>query len=153
ANGTYEAYVYACGAGGCSTGGVYNNGWGGGNQGGSNATFTYNYAAPDLVPTTGMTFVYANGAAQVSWTGVEGASWYQVFIGTYGGAYTAYLQWRTSDELGCADMGTCSTIFEVNLPPGDYYLAVQSAGPGGWQTTGGLINNGFQVLEPPLTIP
>lgn len=152
ANGTYEAYIYACGAGGCSIGGVYNNGWGGGNQGGSSATFSYAYNPPQLVPIDSMTFTYADGAAEISWTGVEHATWYYVYIGTYGGAYTAYLQWISSSVLGCPAMGTCSASTGVNLPPGDHYLAVKSAGPGGFSLAG-LINNGFQVLELPLTIP
>ncbi|MDX1992516.1 MAG: choice-of-anchor Q domain-containing protein [bacterium] len=152
-NGTYEAYVYACGSGGCSQGGPYNNGWGGGSQGGSNATFSYNYAPPELVPTNGMSFTYANGTATVEWQGVERASWYSVFIGTAGGASTAYLQWLSSDALDCPDMGTCRASIPLNLPPGDYYLAVQSAGPGGWLTVGGAANNGYQVLETAGNVP
>ncbi|MBC7870255.1 MAG: hypothetical protein H7Y09_05400, partial [Chitinophagaceae bacterium] len=153
ANGTYEAYVYACGAGGCSIGGVYNNGWGGGNQGGSNATFTYNFVTPPLVDMGTMTFTYANGTANVSWQSSAETTWYYVFIGTANGAYTAHLQWYSSAALGCVNPAqTCTATIPLALPAGVYYLAVQSAGPGGF-SVGGLVNNGFQVLEPALGVP
>jgi len=152
ANGTYEAFVYACGTGGCSTGGVYNNGWGGGNQSGSNATFTYNFLTPPGL-VDGMIFNYTAGNAVVSWQSVPETTWYYVFIGTYGGAYTAHLQWVSSDALGCVNPATtCTATIPLALPAGNYYLSVQSAGPGGY-SVGGLLGNGFQVLEPPLTVP
>ncbi|MDX1991648.1 MAG: S8 family serine peptidase [bacterium] len=148
-NGSYSAYVYACGAGGCSTGGPYANGWGGG---GTNGSWTYNYTPPDLVPLNSMNASYASGSVTVSWQGVPRASWYYVWIGTTNAATTNYLQWHSSNALNCPNMGTCTANIPLALPAGEYYLAVQSAGPGGF-SSGGLVNNGFQVRTTPFTTP
>lgn len=141
ANGTYEVYIYACGSGGCSTGGPWNNGWGGTAP---NNTFTLNLAPPLLASNL---IASANGGTiNASWTAPAGTSWFYVWAGTAGGAQTYYWQWHSAPSLGCAAPGqTCTISLPLNLGAGTVYVAVQSAGPGGWQTTGGQVNNGYQV--------
>ncbi|MDX1993210.1 MAG: hypothetical protein SF029_12525 [bacterium] len=91
----------------------------------------------------------------ISFTGVEGATWYQVWVGTANATQTYFYDWRSSTSLGCQNMGTCTTAITMMygaIPAGStYYVAVQSAGPGGY-SVGGPVNNGFQISEP-ITAP
>jgi len=155
ANGSYSVYVNAEGAGGPSIDGPFSNGYNG-PQNSANTTepgdFVLNFTAPQLVPLNSLALTYAGGNATVSWQGVAGATWYYVFVGTYGGAYTAHLQWYSSTALGCQNIGTCSATIPLALPAGAYYVSVQSAGPGGF-SVGGLVGNGFQVLGTPVQVP
>ncbi|MBC7870629.1 MAG: hypothetical protein H7Y09_07295, partial [Chitinophagaceae bacterium] len=88
---------------------------------------------------------FGGGNVNISFTGVPGATWYYVWIGTANGAQTNHYVWYSSTVLGCQNGGTCSKSIPLSLTAGQYYFAVQSAGPGGWLTTGGLVNNGFAV--------
>ncbi|MDX1995021.1 MAG: Calx-beta domain-containing protein [bacterium] len=138
-NGSYSVYVNAEGAGGASSGGAFGNGYGGPEN------FTLNFPAPALV--TNLTAT-ANGTnVTISFTGVAGATWYRVWLGTANAAQTYFYEWRSSTALGCENIGTCQGVITLPaaLPAGStYYLAVQSAGPGGF-STGGLTGNGFAV--------
>ncbi|MDX1992876.1 MAG: ThuA domain-containing protein [bacterium] len=149
-NGSYSAYVYACGNAGCSSGGEYGNGWGGG---GANGTWSYNYNPPALVTQGSMNASYSGGAFNLSWTSQQQTTWYYVWIGTANAATTHYLTWHSSDALNCRNSGqTCTLSVPLAVPAGQYYFAVQSAGPGGF-STGGPVSNGFQVRETAINVP
>lgn len=140
ANGDYTVYVNAEGAGGASYGGTWDNGFSDGTP------FNLAFPAPALV--TDLTASYAGGTVAFSFTGQPGATWYYVWVGTANAAQTYYLTWHSSEGLNCPNLGTCTLNLPLALPSGvTVYGAVQSAGPGGWLTTGGLYNNGFQVSD------
>ncbi|MDX1993047.1 MAG: peptidoglycan DD-metalloendopeptidase family protein [bacterium] len=139
-NGTYEVYVYACGAGGCSSGGPYGNGWGGGS---TNGTFTLSFGTPALV--SGLNASVVGGTVNASWTAPAGVSRYSVWVGTANATRTYYLQWHSALDLNCAAPAqTCQISLPLGLGSGTIYVAVQSGGPGGL-SVGGLVNNGYQV--------
>ncbi|MDX1991656.1 MAG: choice-of-anchor Q domain-containing protein [bacterium] len=152
-NGSYSVFINAEGAGGVSQGGSFNNGYGGPTNP-TNTTeggdFVYSYARPDRP--SNLSFTYSGGNANVSWTGVERASWYYVWIGTANATQTRHLQWYSSTVLNCQTGGTCSASIPLTLPAGTYYLGVQSAGPGGY-SIGGIANNGFEVLMNEVIVP
>jgi hypothetical protein len=148
-NGSYSVYVNAVGAGGASDGGAFGNGYAG--PANPNVTteagdFVYVFQPPRLVNA-----LNANGGGNtvnISFMGVEGATWYLVWVGTEDAAQTYYYAWHSSTSLGCQNMGICIaplTMMYGAIPAGsEYYVAVQSAGPGGY-SVGGPVNNGFQV--------
>ncbi len=144
ANGTYEAYVYTCLNTVCSVGGPYNNGWGGTAP---NNVVTYNLAPPALVTNLLATYGTSPNGFTVTFDGKTGATWYQIWVGTAGAAQTYHFQWVPSSAGGatCVNAGACSFFVNQTFPAGALYVAVQSAGPGGWLTTTGPASNGFEV--------
>lgn len=146
ANGSYSVYVNAVGNQAASAGGSFNNGYGGPTtptNPGEPGDFVLDFGVPILV--TNPTANFGGGSVNISFTGVPGATWYYVWIGTANGAQTNHYVWYSSTVLGCQNVGTCSKSIPLSLPPGTYYFAVQSAGPAGWLTTDGSANNGFAV--------
>ncbi|MDX1994018.1 MAG: hypothetical protein SF029_16655 [bacterium] len=87
-------------------------------------------------------------------SGAAGVTWYQVWIGTANATQTHHLQWYSSLSLNCSNGTgtTCTKSIPLTLAAGTYYLAVQSAGPGG-TSTGGLASNGFQVDIDGFVVP
>lgn len=144
-NGTYLAYLYACGLM-CSVGGPFNNGWGGG------IPFTLNFAAPGLV--TGLNAAAAGTNVTVSFNGVPGATWYRVWLGTPDSAQVFFVNWVSSTTLNCQNAGLCQSTLTLPAPiPAGvaYLLSVRSVGPGG-SGTGGIANTGW-VVSSVLTAP
>ncbi|MDX1991865.1 MAG: PQQ-dependent sugar dehydrogenase [bacterium] len=153
ANGSYSVFINAEGDGGVSRGGSFGNGYGGPtNPDATNepGDFVLDFAPPALVDE--MSASYSGGQVTVSWDGVPGATWYSVWIGSYNAVQTYSLQWVSSTALNCQNGAQCSITFALALPSGETYLAVQSAGPGGY-SSGGLVGNGYQVLETPFVVP
>jgi hypothetical protein len=95
---------------------------------------------------------YSGGEVTVSFTGVESATWYYIWIGTANAATTNHLMWYSSTDLNCQNGGACTVDIPLALTAGTYYVAVQSAGPGGF-STGGLVGNGFQVDVDGFIVP
>ncbi|MDX1995846.1 MAG: hypothetical protein SF029_25925 [bacterium] len=100
-NGSYSVYVNAVGSGGASEGGLLGNGYGG--PADPNVTteagdFVYNYSQPPTL-VTGLTGSGGGNIVNISFTGVEGATWYQVWVGTANAAQTYYYAWRSSTSL------------------------------------------------------
>jgi len=148
ANGNYSVWVNAEGAGGASSGGMFGNGYGGPSlpaNTGEAGDFVLNFLTPLLV--TNLTATTNGTNVTINFTGVTGATWYYIWVGTENATQTYYFQWHSSTTLNCQNMGACSGV--VTLPAAiasgsTYYLAVQSAGPGGY-SVGGPVGNGFQV--------
>jgi len=146
-NGSYSVFIGAEGAAGMSQGGPFSNGYNGPTDA-NNTTeagdFVLNFPAPPLI-----TFTSAFNDAGIivaTWIAPVGTTWYQVWVGTANAAQTSYFQWHSSLNLNCATPGQqCLLTLPLNLGAGTVYVAVQSAGPGGWQTTGGFANNGYQM--------
>ncbi|MDX1995444.1 MAG: right-handed parallel beta-helix repeat-containing protein [bacterium] len=156
-NGSYSVFVNAEGAGGASYGGAFGNGY----AGPTNPTntsepgdFVLNFPVPLLTPLDSMTASYSGGQVNISFGGVAGATWYQVWIGTANATQTHHLQWYSSLSLNCSNGTgtTCTKSIPLMLAAGTYYLAVQSAGPGG-TSTGGPASNGFQVDIDGFVVP
>lgn len=152
-NGSYSVFVNASGPGGASVGGPFDNGFAGPIDP-ANTTepgdFVLAFAAPALVDNLSAT---ANGSGvTVSFTGVPGATWYYLWLGTYGATQTYYLNWHSSTTMGCQNGGTCTVTLPLTLPSGTQYVAVQSAGPGGL-SVGGEANNGFRILMDGFDVP
>ncbi|MDX1993017.1 MAG: right-handed parallel beta-helix repeat-containing protein [bacterium] len=155
ANGSYSVFVMAEGPGGTSIDGPFNNGYNGPQNPQDTSEpgdFVLNFNAPSLVSADSMNATTSSGQVQVSFEGVTGATWYSVWIGTAGATQTRHMQWYSSTALNCQNKGTCTLSIPLNLGAGQYYVAVQSAGPGGF-STGGMANNGYQVRETPISTP
>jgi hypothetical protein len=158
ANGTYSVYVNSIADGVPSEGGPFANGFVGPTDGANTSElgdFTLNFLAPELVNELSAT--YSTGSVSASWQAVQNATWYYVWIGTAGGATTNHFQWYSSIAGGCPaptveDPQTCNLNIPLTLFPGTYYIAVQSAGPGGF-STGGPFNNGFEVNLTGFVVP
>ena len=148
ANGNYSVWVNAEGAGGASSGGMFGNGYGGPSlpaNTGEAGDFVLALSVPALV--TGLSATPNGTNVTINFTGVTGATWYYIWIGTANAAQTYYFQWHSSTTLNCQNAGACAGV--VTLPAAiasgsTYYLAVQSAGPGGY-SVGGPVGNGFEV--------
>ncbi|MDX1991815.1 MAG: choice-of-anchor Q domain-containing protein [bacterium] len=153
ANGSYSVFIGAEGAGEVSRGGPFLNGYNGPTAPANTAEagdFVLNFSVPALV--TGLTASANIDAIFASWDAPPGTTWYSVWVGTAGAAQTYYLQWHSSLQLGCsyqyADCNLTLLRNTLNIPAGtQLYVAVQAAGPGGF-STGGPVNNGYQVSDP-----
>jgi hypothetical protein len=157
ANGSYSVYVNAQGAGGYSIDGPHNNGYAGPVDSANTSEpgdFVLDFAVPQLVTKTNMTASYSGGRVNVSFEGVEGGTWYNIWIGTANAVQTFHYTWYSSTTLNCQGGSgtTCTVSIPLNLSSGQYYLGVQSAGPGGY-SVGGIANNGFQVMDAPFSVP
>lgn len=154
-NGSYSAWVNAIGAGGASVGGPHGNGYAGPIDPALTTEpgdFVLDFGVPGLVEN--LTAAYASEVITATFTGEPGATWYQVWVGTAGITQTFYFNWHSSTTLGCQNMGTCTLTLPLPLASGTQaYVAIQSAGPGGWQATGGFYDNGFQVTDTAFTVP
>ncbi|MDX1993045.1 MAG: hypothetical protein SF029_11675 [bacterium] len=179
-NGTYSAYVSASGPGGNSTGGQY-NGWGGpgtfsltdllpidpalAEAPGYPIPGIENIVLNPTLPTPGESanapalVTNLSGAINstdvvVTFSVAEGATDYVIWVGTANAEVTYASQTFAADALGCADDGVCSATITLPapLPSGSqFYVAVQSSGPGGL-STGGLVGNGYAVSDV-ITVP
>ncbi|MDX1995915.1 MAG: calcium-binding protein [bacterium] len=154
-NGSYSVFVNAEGYGEVSQGGPHGNGFAGPVNPVDTTEpgdFVLNFAPPELVP--GIIRTYNNGSLTVIFQSVAGATWYNLWVGTANAATTQHYQWYSSNQLGCPNgLGqTCMVMIPLNLPAGTYYVAVQSAGPGGY-SSGGEFNNGFRVNVDGLVVP
>ncbi|MDX1993543.1 MAG: hypothetical protein SF029_14240 [bacterium] len=151
-NGSYSAWINAEGPGGVTTGGLFGNGFNGPdepNNPNEFGDFTINFEAPALVEGLGAVVTGNGTQVIVNFTGTSGATWYYLWLGTAGAAQTFYLQWHSSTALGCQNMGDCEITVTLPAPivsGTEFYLAVMSAGPGGY-STGGPVGNGFAVSE------
>ncbi|MDX1991816.1 MAG: Calx-beta domain-containing protein, partial [bacterium] len=153
-NGSYSAYVNGINGSEVSSGGPFNNGFGGPtNPTDTNepGDFVLNFTVPPLV--TGLTASVTGGNITATWTAPAGTTFYYVWIGTAGAAQTFFYFPVASNTLNCtATGGTCTFSFSAStlgIPAGtQLYFAVLSIGPGGFATTGGLVGNGYQVSDP-----
>lgn len=120
--GRYQLFLRAWGAGGFSTDGL--GGWAG------PVSFTIESTAPGAV----FSLAVANastGRPTFSWARSEGATHYQIWIGTFFELSTYHQQWYSAVELGCDQNELCTLTPNINLPNGDYTWFVQAASPGG----------------------
>jgi hypothetical protein len=158
ANGSYSVYVNAENAAGtASFGGPFGNGYAGPTNPGNTTEpgdFVLDFDPPILV--TGLTASYATSPnrVNVSFNGVAGATWYNIWIGTANAATTRYYQWHSSIYFDCSTPTptSCSAAIPLTLTAGTYYVAVQSAGPGGF-SSGGTVGNGFEVNTDGFVVP
>jgi hypothetical protein len=95
-----------------------------------------NFAPPPTVTQFQQASV-SGGTPSLRWTGVAGATWYGVWIGTHNpNASPAWVQhhkqWALGANLGCENTGTCTfTPSGLGLPAGNYVYLVRAWGPGG----------------------
>jgi hypothetical protein len=149
-NGNYSVYVNGEGSGGVSTGGLFLNGYTGPISGtllSETDDFTINLPAPALVIVVNATI--SGGNVQATWTRPTNATRFNVWVGTATGVVYYFAEVQGPD-MGCGTFGsTCTftrTLVQLGAPTGtQIYVAVQAVGPGGFQTTGGIVNNGYQV--------
>lgn len=124
-NGNYDWAIRAWGPGGLSVGGVIAENW-------TNISgFAVDALTPGI-PTLGSP-LGTSGApvSSFSWTGVPGASWYQLWIGDQN-QNELYNGWFRAQDLGCADnIATCFIDFGQMLPAADYTWAVRAYSPAG----------------------
>ncbi len=127
-NGDYVIHIRAWGQGGFGDGGV--NGW-------SEAyDMQVSYEAPAVVVQLGISS-NEQPTGTFSWNGSNGASWYQLWVGTPGPEFeTHHMGWYNIQDLGCSDAGMCYATPGLDLPAGEYIWYVRSWGPGGFSTGG-----------------
>lgn len=127
--GNYTIFVQAWGPGGVSTGGIQDLGWAG------PANVDLNFDAPQAV--TNLQAATAGNEATLTWTGAAGATFYQVWVGTISPVSTAYLEWKSAVDLGCANQGTCTLLPGIAFTSGTTYnWYVLGYGPGGTSVGG-----------------
>jgi hypothetical protein len=158
ANGSYSVFIAAQGEGGLSSGGLFGNGYNGPVDS-VNLTEAGDFVLDSPVPALvdDLNAFISSGEITVRWTSPVGATWYRVWLGTAGAAQTYTFQTLSSVVLGCPEVGQSCTFSapasSFAVPAGTtLYAAVQSIGPGGFATTGGLVGNGYQVSDP-FTLP
>lgn len=146
--GTYQVWMQAWGPGGFATGGPLSiaPSW--------NGPFEFTVPSTPPGPVSSLTATVASGGkVSLSWSGVDRATWYNVWLGTGAPEFNArFFDWMLAENLGCENGGVCTleagvavatgTTFNLTLPSGEYVWYVQSWGPGGFSTGGSF--------DPPL---
>ncbi|MDX1994990.1 MAG: hypothetical protein SF029_21595 [bacterium] len=129
ANGRYNFYLNAVGAGGPSLGGAYNNGYAGVTN--VEVSLTPPDAPEQIAPNAAT--VDRSADLSFTWDTVAGAAWYNLWVGTVTPTFTTWhYQWYRADALGCAQAGSeCSAQPGLILPNGAFAWNVQAASPGG----------------------
>lgn len=107
-SGMYDWYVRGWGPGGFTTGGI--EGWVQGNK-----------VAVEVSPPIVEAVIPTFSSATLTWAGVEGVTYYQIWVGTPEFA-TLHLDWHSAVDLGCKTVGeTCELdLSALNLAPGEY---------------------------------
>ena len=127
-NGDYILYIRSWGEGGFNEGGV--EGWTGPYD------FTLSFNPPAVVVQMSVT-ANTNPQSTFTWNGSNGATWYQVWVGTPGPDFETYhLEWYNAYDLGCADGDMCNIPLALELPSGEYTWYVRAWGPGGYSEGG-----------------
>jgi uncharacterized repeat protein (TIGR01451 family) len=136
--GTYDVWMRAWGPTGFSGGGI--DGW----QGPASVTIS-NATAPRI--SAGFGANGTSGAVNITWTGVNNATWYRIWVGhTIGGGdyATDHFQWHRSTDLGCENPGTCTLT--LPLANGNYAWVIQAAGPAGYNEGSGQVWSEMQTF-------
>ncbi len=122
-NGTYAVYIQTWGPAGYNAGDALS--WTGAVE------FMLDFPPAALI--TPLPTLVSGGQVALSWNAAEGATWYQVWVGTADYTQTLYLQWQQATDLSCPGEGVCSlTLADLSLSAGQTYSWwVQSWGPGG----------------------
>lgn len=145
ANDQYQVYIQAWGAGGFSAGGF--EGWAG------PAVFDMSYGVPGKITPLTPTGVNT-GQPTFQWLPAAGATWYQLWVGTFVDLEQYYLDWHDAALIACAT-GVCSLKPDILLPNGDYVWYAQAWGPGGlgeWAEGGAFaVSAGLPPRPSPLT--
>ncbi|MDX1994025.1 MAG: choice-of-anchor Q domain-containing protein [bacterium] len=140
-NGSYNVAVKASGAGGDSTGGVYNNGYG------VLENQPLSLPAPN-VPSGGFAPLggIATGRPAFRWNSVANAVSYRLRVQSVGSTEPLHLQWYWASDVGCpVHPAACSIVPPLTLAPGSYRWDVQAYGPGGLTGWGSPNGNAFSV--------
>jgi predicted outer membrane repeat protein len=128
-NGSYQARVKAWGAGGFSTGGTANDGYGG------PVAFTFNFAVPNIgeITTFSPNGSIVTGSPTFTWNTVAGTTYYLLWVTGNAPAYSpSYHQvWYDATAICTPHPGTCTVSNVVTLPMGNAVWRVQAYGPGG----------------------
>lgn len=127
-NGAYTLYFQAWGPGGFNENNLLF--WNGAFD------FSLSFQPPEAVQP--LTPTVTNGTPTLTWQGAEGATWYQVWLGTLSPIQTYFTGWLAALDLNCGSLGICvATLNGVNLPAGNSYSwYIQGWGPGGLSTGG-----------------
>ncbi len=128
--GTYHVWIQAWGYGEFSVGGdTLADGW-------SHVVFSLPNTPPSEI--IGLT-VTQDGDLALGWDAPDGATWYNVWLGTGAPDWTpAYFGWLGADDLHCGSGGLCSWE-PITLPDGAYVWYIKAWGPGGF-STGGMVD-------------
>lgn len=92
-------------------------------------------------------FTRFDGRVSLQWDAVDGAGWYQVYIGAADGE-AVWSQWLGAEEIDCATQ--CALEPEVSLSNGSYTWYVRAYGPAGYSPWTDGTSLSLNATPPPV---